>query len=119
MCDPPDIEPDDIPEANSHNYFLIDVVEGKENIKICPTTNAADEKNYVRAETAHGDQNNKFTISGRGLLFETTYLLVRKRHEFHGSKSEKYLVQIFCASTKGTSFTLLYPEGAMFPSIFG
>ena len=44
-------------------------------------------------------------------------LLVIKRHKFHGSKSEKYLFQRFWASTKCTPFPLLYPEGAMFPSI--
>ena len=27
MCDPPDVEYDDISEANSHNYFAIGVVE--------------------------------------------------------------------------------------------
>ena len=26
MCDPPDVEPDDISEANSWNYFAIGVV---------------------------------------------------------------------------------------------
>ena len=60
-----------------------------------------------------------FTISGIVLICETTSLLVRKCHDFHGSKSEKYFVQRFCASSKSTSFPLLYPEGAMFPSIFG
>ena len=44
MCDPPDIEPDDISEANSQNYFAIGVVEDKENIEIFPTTNAINEK---------------------------------------------------------------------------
>ena len=114
MCDPPDVEPDDISEANSHNYFAIGVVEDKEKIEIFPTTNSANEKFEVRAETTYGGQNNEFTISGSGVLCETTYLLVRKLHEFHGSKSEKYFVQRFCASTKGTSFPLLYPECAMF-----
>ena len=50
MCDPNDVEPDDIPEANSLNYFAIGVVEDKENIKISPTTNADDENSKVRAE---------------------------------------------------------------------
>ena len=118
MCEPPDVEPDDTSEDNSHNSFAIGVVEDKENIEIFPTTNAADENSEVRAETAHGGQNNKFTISGSGLLCENTYLLVIKRHEYHGSNSEKYFVQIFCDSTKGTSFPLIYPEGSMFPSIF-
>ena len=42
MCDPPDVEPDDISEANYQNYFLTGVVEDKEIIKIFPTTNADD-----------------------------------------------------------------------------
>ena len=29
ICDPPDVEPDDISEANSHTYFAIGVVEDK------------------------------------------------------------------------------------------
>ena len=97
---------------------MIGVVEDKENIENFPTTNTDDENFEVRAETTYGGLNNEFTILGSGLLFETFYLLVRKRHEFHGSKSEKYFVHHFCASTKGTLFPLLYPEGAMFPSIY-
>ena len=99
-------------------FLAISVVEDKENIEICPTNNAADENFEVRAETVYGGQNIEFTISGSGLLCETTSLLVIKLHEFHGSKSENYFVQSLCASTKGTSFPLLYSEGAIFPSIF-
>ena len=51
MCDPTDVEPDDISEANSHNYFAIGVVEDKENIEICPTNNADDENFEVKSET--------------------------------------------------------------------
>ena len=43
MFDPPDIEPDGISEANSHNSFAIGVVEDKGNIEIFPTTNSSDE----------------------------------------------------------------------------
>ena len=43
MCDPPDVEPDDITKANSQSYFTIGVVEDKENIEIFPTINVADE----------------------------------------------------------------------------
>ena len=117
MCDPPDVEPDDISEDHSHNSFTTNVVEDKENIEIYPTTNAADENFEVIAETAYGGQNNEFTILGNGLLCETTSLLVRKRHEFHGSKAEKYLFHRFCASIKGTSFPLISYEGAIFPSL--
>ena len=116
MFDPPDVEPDDISEANSQNSFAIGVVEDKEIIELSPTTNAADENFEVISETAYGGRNNEFNISGSGILFETKYLLVRKRHEFHRSKSEKCFVQRFCASTKGNSFSLLYTECAMFPS---
>ena len=62
MCDPPDIEPHDIPEANSQNYFAMSVVEDKENIENFTTTNSADENVEVRAETTYGGQNNEFTI---------------------------------------------------------
>ena len=120
MCDPPDLEADEFSENESHNSFEIGVVdnEAEDANEICPTTNAADEHIEIHAETAYGGKNNEFTISGSGLLCETTSILVRKRHEIHGSKTEKYFVQRFCASTKGTSFPLLYPESAMFPSIF-
>ena len=43
MCDPPDIEPDDVSEDHSHDYFAIGIVEYKENIEIFPTNNAADD----------------------------------------------------------------------------
>ena len=58
MCDPPEVEPDDISESDSHHSFAIGVVEDKENIDIFPTTNAADEYFKVRAETADGGRNN-------------------------------------------------------------
>ena len=63
MYEPPEVEPDDISEANYHNYFAIVVVEDKENIEIFPTTNTADENFEVRAETVYGGQNNELTIS--------------------------------------------------------
>ena len=97
MYDPPDVEPDDISEANSQNSFGIGVVEDKENIEISQLLILPIEKFEVRAETAYGGRNNEFIISESGLLCETTFLLVRKRHEFHGSKSEKYFVQRFYA----------------------
>ena len=34
MCDPPDVELDNISESNYQNYFAIGVVEDKENIEI-------------------------------------------------------------------------------------
>ena len=43
MCGPPDVEPDDISEANSQNYFAIGVPEDKENIEIFPTDNATND----------------------------------------------------------------------------
>ena len=88
MCYPPDVEPDNISESNYHNYLTISVGEDKENIEISPTTNAADKNFEVRSETAYGDQKNELTISGSGLLCETTNMLVQKRHDFHGSNSE-------------------------------
>ena len=76
MCDPPDVEPDDISEANSHHSFAIGVVQDKENIENFPTTNTADENFVVRAETAYCGKNNEFTISESSLFCESTYLLV-------------------------------------------
>ena len=80
MCDLPDVEPHEILEANYQNYFPVGVVEDKENIEICSTTSSAGENLEVRAETAYGGRNNKSTISVSGILCETTYLLVIKRH---------------------------------------
>ena len=77
---PPDVEPNDISEANSYNSFAINVVEEKENIKICASTNADNKFFGVKAETAYGRQNNEFTLSGSGLLCKTTSLLVIQRH---------------------------------------
>ena len=92
FCDPPDVEPDDISEANSQNYFVIGVVKYEGNIEICPTTNAAGEDFEIRDGTSYSGQNNEFNISGSGIFRETITLLVRKRHEFHWSMSEKYFV---------------------------
>ena len=78
MCDPPEVEFDDISEANSQNSFAVVAVEDKENIEFSPTTNSADENFEFRAETAYGGRNNEFNISGSGLICETTSLLVRK-----------------------------------------
>ena len=54
ICDQPNVEPDDIPEANPRNSFAISVVEDKENIEIVPTTNDANGSFEVRSETAYG-----------------------------------------------------------------
>ena len=58
----------------------------------------------MRAESSYGDQNNEFTISKSGLLCETTSLLVRKRHEFHGSKSENTLYSVSMIEPKALHF---------------
>lgn len=116
FCEPPDIEDDDI-SASSANSYALGVVENDQEESI-PTTNAADELLDIHEETAYGGKKNEFTITGSGLLCESTSILTRKRHNIHGSKAEKYFVQRFCASVSGTSFPLLYLEGAMFPSIF-
>ena len=89
MCDPPDVEPGDISEANPKYYSEIGVVQNKGSIEIFPTTNSADGIFWVRAETEYGGRNNEFTLSGSGILCETKYLLVRKHHGFCRSKSEK------------------------------
>ena len=86
MCDPPGVEPDYISESNYHNFFVIGVVEYKENIEILPTTNDANKNFKVRAESSYGGQNNGFIISGSGLIYETTSILVPKPHNFHRSK---------------------------------
>ena len=44
MWDPPDVEHNDISEANYNTSLTIGVFEDKENIAICPTTNDANEK---------------------------------------------------------------------------
>ena len=64
------------------------------------------------------DKTNEFNVSGSGLLLETTSLLVGKRYNFNRSNPEKYFIKSFCASTKGTSFLLLHPKGAIFTSCF-
>ena len=116
MADIPDIEIDDISETNSVNSMIMELNTDED--EILPTTNAAEDNINIETETAYGGNNNEFTISGSGLLCECTTALTRKRHDIHGSKIEKFFVQRFCASTKGTSFPLLYPESAMFTSIF-
>ena len=92
MCNPPDDESDDISEANYQTSFAVSVVEDLENNKITQLLMLPIKKIEVQDETAYSGQNNKFTISGSGILCETTSLLVIKHHRFHGSKSEKYLV---------------------------
>ena len=43
MCDPMDVEPDDISEANYQSSLAFGIVEEKENNGNFPTTNAADD----------------------------------------------------------------------------
>ena len=52
ICDPPDVKPNDISEANSQNSFAISVVEDKQNIENFPTNNTDDENYEVGYETA-------------------------------------------------------------------
>lgn len=67
MCDPPDLDTDEFSEIGSQNSFEIGVVND-ESDEICPTTNAADEHVEIHADTAYGGKNNKFIISGSGLM---------------------------------------------------
>ena len=97
MSDTHGVEPDDTSEVNSQISFAIGVVEDKENIEICPTNNAVDKK-------IEGGQNNESTISGSGLPCTTTHLLVRKRHGFHGSKSENTLSSVSVLQPKSLYF---------------
>jgi len=116
ISDVPDIEIDDNSETSSVNSIIINL--NTDDNEILPITNVAEENIDIQTETAYGGLNNEFTISGSGLMCECATTLTRKRHDIHGSKTEKYFVQRFCASISGTSFPLLYPESAMFPSIF-
>ena len=119
MTHPPDIEDDEVSERSSDQFNYGSIFATNENIDpLIDTTNAADELIEVQAQTDYGGPNNEFIITGSGLLCETTSILTRQRHDIQGTKSEKHFVQRFCATTKGTSFPLLYPESAMFPSIF-
>ena len=119
MCDPPHVEPDHISEANSHIFLKLVLLKIKKALKISQLLMLPMKFCEIGSKTTYSGQNNEFNISGIGIFCETTSFLVIKSHEFHRSKSEKHFFQRFCASTKGTSFLLLYPEGAMFPSIFG
>ena len=124
MTEPPDIEFDDVSISSSVDSFTPgvlttnDVDDNAQSDLFLPSTNAADHLDDVHGETVYGGPNNEIRISGSGLLCETTSILTRKLHDIHGSRVEKNFVQRFCASTNGTSFPLMYPESAMFPSIF-
>ena len=58
------------------------------------------------------------TVSGSTLMNQYGSLLTRKKHQIKGSRKQKYFIQKFCATTKGTSVPLVYSEAMLFPSIF-
>ena len=124
ITEPLDIEFDDVSMSSSVNSFTPGVLttndtdDNAQSDLFLPSTNAADYLLDVHGETVYGGPNNEIHISGSGLLCETTSILTRKLHDMHGSRVEKNFVQRFCASTNGTLFPLMYPESAMFPSIF-
>ena len=80
------------------------VVKDEETNGILPNTNAPDENVEVRAETEYCDQNIEFTISGSGLLCETTSLLVRKHRGFYGSSQKNTLSTISVLQAKAPHF---------------
>ena len=49
LCGLPEVEPDDTPEANYQNSFVIGVVEDKESFETFPTDDSADEDFEVRS----------------------------------------------------------------------
>ena len=119
MCDPPDVKPDDISEANYHNSFGMGVVEDKEKIELFSTTNAADEKIEVRAKTAYGGRNNEFTISGSGLLCETTSLLVRNSMGFTGPSQKNTSSRVSLLQPKEIHFHYFILKVPCFLQFFG
>lgn len=117
MTEPPIVDFDDISHSDDDINFYCGLCEQEEDTGI-PTTNAADTPTEVYEETAYGGHNNELIISGSGLLSECTTILTRKRFEIHGSKREKCFVQRCCATTSGSSSSLLYFESASHSGIF-
>ena len=98
---------------------MIGVVEYKENIKICPTTNAADENFEVRAETAYGGQKNEFSISGSGLLCETTYFLLENVMHLMGPSQKNTLSSFSMLQSKALHFHYFILKVRCFFQFFG
>ena len=96
MCDPIDVEHDDISEDNSQNYFAIGLVGDKENIEIFPSTNSADEKFEVGSETAYGGQNIEFIISGSGLFSDLHLYWLENVMNFAGPSQRILCPEFLC-----------------------
>ena len=121
--EPPILDPDEIGTTNSDDAdFVFGLIDNEEeSIEQTPdidTTNAAETPVVIHEETDYGGPQQEFWIRGSGFLSETTSILTRKRHDIHGSKSEKHFVQRLCSTTSQTSLPLIYPESTMYPSSF-
>ena len=72
----------------------------------------------VREDNMKKGAYKDVTASGSTIMNQCGSLLTRKKHQIKGSRKQKYFIQKLCATTKGTSVPLVYPEAMLFPSIF-
>ena len=83
-----------------------------------PTTNAGQVLMEVEEMvTEYGGTFGNIRISGHVILNQVGTLLTRKKYQLKGSSRHRFFLQRLCATAPGSSIPLMYPEGALFPSI--
>ena len=82
-----------------------------------PTTDAGIEAMIVDEVTNYSRKQGHY-ISGHVILNQCGSVLSRREHTISGSRRQKYFLQRLASSIYGKSMPLIYPEAALFPSIF-
>ena len=103
-------DPDVSDNEETDNNMLVEALYNE--------TNSRDIVMEVREDNMKKGTYKDVTVSGSTIMNQCGSLLTRKKHQIKGSKKQKKIIQKLCATTKGTSVPLVYPEAMLFPSIF-
>ena len=112
------LEEEDFDSDNESIVEGVNIISGSDMCDDIPTTNAGEVLMEVEEMvTEYGGTFGNIRISGHVILNQVGTLLTRKKYQIKGSSRHRFFLQRLCATAPGSSIPLMYPEGALFPSI--
>ena len=102
---------------DEYSYVAGEDDDYDDNNDIFPTTEAKIEAMIVDEVTNYSRKQGHY-ISRHVILNQCGSVLSRREHTISGSRRQKYFLQRLASSIYGKSMPLIYPEAALFPSIF-
>ena len=108
------LERDAVTNGGEYNHDLVDESDNEHEDELFPSTHAGDIPISILDNTI-GKRN---IINGHVIQNQCGSSLSRKNVPLYGLKSQQNFLQRLCSTSPGNSVPLLYPEGALMPSIF-